>query len=523
MRAPSSELPIVFDGVTVTAGAVTILDRIALTLAPGAPTVLIGPNGSGKSTLLRVAMGLLAPSRGRITWGGLENVPPLKRAIVFQRPAMLRRSAAANIRFALRAAGIPRAEHARRIGELLELVGLGPLADRAARRLSGGEQQRLALARALARDPAVLFLDEPTASLDPTATKAVEDIIRAVSERNIKVVMATHDLGEARRLAGDVVMLHRGRIVETAAAASFFDSRKPARPRHSSRANCSSDGRKIQMKMLTRRLLIAVAASFVFAGHAFAQDKSIVVASTTSTQDSGLFGHILPMFKAKTGIDVKVVAQGTGQALDTARRGDADVVFVHAKPAEEKFLSEGFGVKRYPVMYNDFVLIGPKSDPAGIKGSKDIVAALRAIKAKGADFISRGDKSGTHQAELNLWKVAGIDIAKDKGPWYKEIGQGMGAALNTASASNAYVLADRGTWLSFKNRGELVIAVEGDKRLFNQYGVMLVNPEKHPSVKKDLGQQFIDWLVSPEGQKAIADYKINGEQLFYPNASDSGA
>ena len=277
------------------------------------------------------------------------------------------------------------------------------------------------------------------------------------------------------------------------------------------------------MKMLTRRLLIAAAAGLAFAGSAYAQDKSIVVASTTSTQDSGLFGHILPLFKAKTGIDVRVVAQGTGQALDTARRGDADVVFVHAKPAEEKFVSEGFGVKRYPVMYNDFILIGPKADPAGIKGSKDIVAALGAIKAEGADFISRGDKSGTHQAELNLWKVAGVDIAKDKGPWYKEIGQGMGAALNTASASNAYVLADRGTWLSFKNRGDLAIAVEGDKRLFNQYGVMLVNPEKHPSVKKDLGQQLIDWLVSAEGQKAIADYKINGEQLFYPNASDSGA
>ncbi|WP_334420404.1 MULTISPECIES: extracellular solute-binding protein [unclassified Bradyrhizobium] len=275
--------------------------------------------------------------------------------------------------------------------------------------------------------------------------------------------------------------------------------------------------------MLTRRLLVAATAALAFASHAIAQDKSIVVASTTSTQDSGLFGHILPMFKARTGIDVKVVAQGTGQALDTGRRGDADVVFVHAKPAEEKFVSEGFGVRRHPVMYNDFILIGPKSDPAGIKGSKDIVAALSAIKAKAADFISRGDKSGTHQAELNLWKVAGIDIAKDKGPWYKEIGQGMGAALNTASASNAYVLADRGTWLSFKNRGDLGIAVEGDKRLFNQYGVMLVNPEKHPSVKKDLGQQFIDWLVSPEGQKAIAGYKIDGEQLFYPNASDSGA
>lgn len=224
MRAPSSELPIEFDAVTLTAGGVTILDEVSLSFAAGPPTVLIGPNGSGKSTLLRLAMGLLAPSRGRITWGGLQDVPPLKRAIVFQRPAMLRRSAAANIRFALRAAGIPRAEHARRTGELLELVGLSHVADRAARRLSGGEQQRLALARALARDPTVLFLDEPTASLDPVATKAVEDIIRAVSERNIKVVMATHDLGEARRLAGDVVMLHRGRIVERGAAPSFFDT-----------------------------------------------------------------------------------------------------------------------------------------------------------------------------------------------------------------------------------------------------------------------------------------------------------
>jgi len=256
---------------------------------------------------------------------------------------------------------------------------------------------------------------------------------------------------------------------------------------------------------------------------ASAEDKSIVVASTTSTQDSGLFGHLLPAFKQKTGIDVKVIAQGTGQALDTGRRGDADVVFVHAKSAEEKFLAEGQSTKRYPVMYNDFVLIGPKSDPAGIKGTKDIVAALKTIKENGAPFISRGDRSGTNIAELKLWKVAGIDIAKDKGPWYKDIGQGMGAALNTASASNAYVISDRGTWLSFKNRGDLVIAVEGDKRLFNQYGVMLVNPAKHPNVKADLGQQFIDWLVSPEGQKTIADYKINGQQLFYPNANDPNA
>ena len=279
--------------------------------------------------------------------------------------------------------------------------------------------------------------------------------------------------------------------------------------------------------MFNRRSLIAavaLSAVVLAAPPSFAQEKSIVVSSTTSTQDSGLFGHILPLFKAKAGIDVKVVSQGTGQALDTGRRGDADVVFVHAKPQEDKFVADGFGVKRFPVMYNDFVLIGPKIDPAGIKGSKDIAAALKAIKTKGSPFISRGDKSGTHSAELALWKVAGVDIAgTDKGPWYKEIGQGMGAALNTASASNAYVLADRGTWISFKNRSDLGIAVEGDKRLFNQYGVILVNPGKHPNVKKEPGQQFIDWLVSPEGQKDIADYKINGEQLFYPNANAPGA
>ena len=251
---------------------------------------------------------------------------------------------------------------------------------------------------------------------------------------------------------------------------------------------------------------------------AAAEEKSIVVASTTSTQDSGLFGYLLPLFKAKTGIDVKVIAQGTGQALDTARRGDADVVFVHAKSQEEKFVADGFGVRRFDVMYNDFVLIGPVGDPAGIKGSKDVSAALTTIQAKAAPFVSRGDKSGTHLAELALWKDAGIDITTAKGSWYREIGQGMGAALNTANAMNGYVLSDRGTWLSFKNRGELVISVEGDRRMFNQYGVILVNPEKFPSVKKELGQTFVDWLISPEGQSIIASYKIDGQQLFFPNA-----
>jgi tungstate transport system substrate-binding protein len=269
-------------------------------------------------------------------------------------------------------------------------------------------------------------------------------------------------------------------------------------------------------------IAVLISAATLLCAQAIAQEKSIVVASTTSTQDSGLFGYLLPIVKQKLGIDVKVLAQGTGQALDTARRGDADVVFVHARSAEEKFLAEGFGVKRYPVMYNDFVLVGPKGDPAGIKGT-DVPTALQTLKARSIPFVSRGDRSGTHIAELALWKLAGIDIVRDKGPWYKEIGQGMGAALNMASAANAYVLSDRGTWLAFKNRGDLAILVEGDRRLFNQYGVMLVSPAKHPHVKRDLSQQFIDWLVSPEGQRAIAAYKINGQQLFYPNADDPGA
>jgi tungstate transport system substrate-binding protein len=283
--------------------------------------------------------------------------------------------------------------------------------------------------------------------------------------------------------------------------------------------------------MIACRSLVAfaaLAAACIWHDAATAQDKSIVVASTTSTQDSGLFGHILPLFRARTGITVKVVAQGTGQALDTGRRGDADVVFVHAKAQEEKFVADGYGVKRYPVMYNDFVVVGPNSDPAGIKGGKDVGAALTAIRAKGAPFISRGDRSGTHSAELRLWKSAGIDIAKEKaakslGPWYKAIGQGMGATLNTAAASHAYTLSDRATWIAFKNKGNLDIVVEGDKRLFNQYGIMLVNPAKHAHVKKELGQQFIDWIVSPEGQKAIAGFKLNAQQLFFPNAEEVGA
>ena len=271
------------------------------------------------------------------------------------------------------------------------------------------------------------------------------------------------------------------------------------------------------MTLLFRHLVIA--AVLLFAGPALAQTRSIIVASTTSTEQSGLFGYLLPRFSQAAGINVKVVAVGTGQALDIGRRGDADVVFVHDRVAEEKFLAEGFATRRYDVMYNDFVIVGPKADPARIAGDKDVADALRKIAATKSTFISRGDHSGTHEAELRLWKEAGIDLGSAKGQWYREIGQGMGPALNMAAASNAYVLSDRGTWLSFKNRGELAVLTEGDKRLFNQYGVMLVNPAKHPTVKAADGQAFIDWLVSQAGQSVIAGYKIGGEQLFFPNAA----
>jgi tungstate transport system substrate-binding protein len=256
-----------------------------------------------------------------------------------------------------------------------------------------------------------------------------------------------------------------------------------------------------------------VAAISLAPGGAQAQDF-ITVASTTSTEQSGLFKHLLPEAKKALGFDVRVVAVGTGQALDMGRRGDADVVFVHDRDAEEKFLAEGFGVKRHEVMYNDFIVVGPKSDPAGAKG-KDVVAGFRKIAAAQQPFASRADKSGTDAAEKRYWKMAGIE---PKGTWYRETGSGMGPTLNTASAMNAYTLADRGTWLSFRNRGELVILVEGDEKLFNQYGVMLVNPAKHAHVKTEMGQRFIDWLVSPAGQKAIASYRIDGQQLFFPNA-----
>ena len=274
---------------------------------------------------------------------------------------------------------------------------------------------------------------------------------------------------------------------------------------------------------MLRRLLLALLLTAPPLLGAAAEDRFIIVQSTTSTEQSGLFGHLLPLFQAKTGIEVRVVAVGTGQAIRNARNGDGDVLLVHAKPDEEQFVADGQGVKRFDVMYNDFVLVGPQGDPAGVAGMTDVTAALAKIAAAQAPFVSRGDDSGTHKAELKLWQAAGVDAKAASGTWYRETGSGMGPTLNTAAGKNGYALTDRGTWLSFQNRGDLAILVQGDGRLFNQYGVILVNPDKHPNVKADLGQEFVDWLVGPEGQQAIADYKINGEQLFFPNAHPSAS
>ncbi len=264
--------------------------------------------------------------------------------------------------------------------------------------------------------------------------------------------------------------------------------------------------------------LLAAAPLLSLAERPRAEERFIVVQSTTSTEQSGLFGHILPLFTEETGIEVRVVAVGTGQAIKNAQNGDGDVLLVHAKPDEEQFVAEGWGVKRFDVMYNDFVIVGPQDDPAGVGGGQDAAAALRKIAGAEAPFASRGDDSGTHKAELKLWREAGVDVEAASGTWYRETGSGMGPTLNTAAGMGAYALTDRGTWLSFQNRGDLEVLVQGDNRLFNQYGVILVNPEKHPNVKAELGQRFVDWLVGKEGQAAIASYRINGEQLFFPNA-----
>ncbi len=273
--------------------------------------------------------------------------------------------------------------------------------------------------------------------------------------------------------------------------------------------------------MLRRNLLGFIATGLLTLAIGIApagtEERFILVASTTSTQDSGLFDHLLPMFAAKTGIEVRVVAKGTGQAIKEAENGDADVLFVHDKKSEEKFVADGHGVKRFDVMYNDFVIVGPQADPAGIAGGRDVAAALKGIAGAQAPFASRGDDSGTHKAELRLWKAAGIDPTAASGTWYRETGAGMGPTLNTAAGMGAYALTDRATWLSFKNKGDLTVVAEGDMQLFNQYGVILVNPAKHPHVKAADGQTFIDWLVSKEGQQAIADYKVDGQQLFFPN------
>jgi tungstate transport system substrate-binding protein len=427
---------------------------------------------------------------------------------------MLRRSARGNVEYGMAVRGVRRWSAAFARSRRSSACGLASLADRQARVLSGGEQQRLALARALGHAPACCSSTSP-----PRASILGRRRGRARHGGDPRcgtaIVFSTHVLGLARRLADEIVFLHQGRIVERTPAAQFFTHSQTAEAVISSGESSMERNYRSTAGRLMRWTVGGIAAAAL--GLAAVQLASAEEPSPwhrrppPSSRDSS--STCFRKIRKATNIDVRVVAVGTGQALDMARRGDADIVFVHDPAAEEKFVAEGFGVRRFSVMYNDFVIVGPRSDPAKAKGN-DVVAALKRISEAQAPFASRADKSGTHAAELRYWKAAGIE---PKGAWYRETGSGMGPTLNTAAGMNAYALADRGTWLSFKNRADLVILVEGDVRLFNQYGVMLVNPAKHPHVKKDPAQKVLDYLISPAGQAAIAGYKINGEQLFFPN------
>jgi tungstate transport system substrate-binding protein len=506
----STILPLEAEGLAFEAGGRRLIDGVSFTLDAGTRTVILGPNGAGKTLLLRLCHGLLAPTGGRLGWRGGAARPETRQAMVFQQPVMLRRSAVANLDYVLASRGIARAERARRAEDALGRTGLGHLARTPARVLSAGERQRLALARAWIVEPEVIFLDEPTASLDPAASRAVEDIVCAIHEAGTKVVLTTHDLGQARRLAHDVLFMHHGRILERGPAAAFFE--RPRTPE----ARATDERTKSRMPKL-RAILGAALALMVAATPAAAAERFITLASTTSTENSGLFDAILPAFTKATGIAVRVVAVGTGAALRLGRRGDVDVVLVHARGAELRYVADGHAIARRDVMHNDFIIAGPDADPARVRGMKDVVAALRRIARAKAPFASRGDDSGTHRAERRYWKAAAVDPRTASGTWYLEAGAGMGATLNLAVAKNAYVLSDRATWLSFKNRAGLSIAVEGDPRLFNPYGVMLVNPARHGHVKRADGMRFIEWLTSDAGRAAIAGFRLVGRQVFFPS------
>ena len=601
----ASILPLELQGVSLERDRQRLLKAVSVRIAEGPKTIVLGPNGAGKSLLLRLCHGLIAPSEGSgvVAWRG----GPRSAALPGDGDAAPGHAAPLGRRqYRLRArpapcppAGAPAAGRA----EALERTGLGAFARVPARVLSFGEQQRLALARSWALKPQVLFLDEPTANLDPAATHVIEDAIVAMAQEGTKIIMTTHDLGQARRLADEVMFLHRGRLLEHArgylrslpgrrtsspapscgascsggsAASSprprparrafpfctetlslFCRSRQPAcgrRRRASTRAERTMRARRIRggprsrpvaRPSLTDALvsharapgvrslppsqrarargivagLAAAALAVVLAMPGARAGDFITVASTTSTQNAGLFDRLLPLFEAETGIEVRVVAVGTGQALRLARNGDADLLLVHDKPSEEAFVAEGYGSARFDLMYNDFVVVGPASDPAGIAGADEAAAALAKIAAAEAPFVSRGDDSGTHRRERALWAAAGMDPMGASGTWYREAGQGMGATLNTASMMEAYTLADRGTWLKMRGRLDLRLLVEGDAGLRNQYGVTLVSAERHPHVKAEAARRFAEWLISPAGQAAIDGFTIDGERLFIPNAN----
>ena len=506
--ASVTEPLVTFDNVGVEAGGRWLLRDISLSIGSSGLTFILGPNGAGKTLLLRIAHGLIAPTVGTVDWNGQPlQVARRRQAMVFQMPTLLRRTVLANVEYPLKTKGLKGAERRARALEALGWAELGPLAKQPARSLSGGEQQRLAVARAWAVGPDILLLDEPTANLDPTSTKRIEDLISLVQQDGTKIVMTSHDLGQARRLGNDILFLNRGRLVERGLASEFFTTPQ------TDAAKRFLQGELVPLRRKSAFLVLVCLCALV--GWGAGKGERVKLGATTTFENSGLASHLLPMIEKATGVRVTLVINGTGQTLKLAERGDLDAILVHAKLREKAFVKAGLAIERSEIMWNEFVIVGPANDPAKISGLKSAAEALVRIEKAQSVFISRGDDSGTHLREMELWRSAKRDPKKFTPTWYRSSGSGMGTTLNIAVGAGGYALTDRATWLAFGNRAKHRILFEGDRRLINAYGFLLLNLNRHPHIKYEKARRLRDWLISPAGQKAITDFKIKGKQAYF--------
>jgi len=507
-REGGSILPLRMQGAVAKIRGKVLVGPVDLTISEQGFTIVMGPNGAGKTTLLRLMHGLQRLSAGALVWNRPRAVVLDRQAFVFQSPIMMRRSVLDNIAYPLMLHGLNKGEARTRAQRIAVAFGLGDLLEQPAPVLSGGEKQKLSLARALIREPEILFLDEPCANLDGRATREIEAILKTAQNAGTRIVMSTHNMGQARRLAQDVVFMYGGKVHECA-------ERDAQNPR--SGGVCERGHRR----MMLRGLLAGLTSIALTLGTP-AQAEKIRLAVTTSFDNSGLAAVLLPRIREDIGLEVQLIVVGTGQALRLGAAGDVDAILVHSRAAEQAFVATGHGLYRRQIMSNDFVLIGPKGDPAGISGAKTAAQALGIIAASRQAFVSRGDDSGTHKMELALWDVAGIDVSGLKAGWYRAAGASMGGTLNTASGMNAYVMSDRASWLNFGNKGDLALLFAGDPLLFNQYTFIPVDPREHPHVKRSEARALEDWLVSDTARGLIDGYRINGERLFTFNAKASG-